>query len=97
MYNISRVKQKRALKMRKMCGLTSSCISGIFCFSLKHSVDSNDSVCGQCRPRSYSAQDDPGLHCTHMLLGVIRWCEGVVYLNYPGRRTDIGLQLGKAY
>ena len=31
-----------------------------------------------------------------ILLGVVRWCEGVVYLKSPGRPTDIGLQLGKA-
>ena len=29
-------------------------------------------------------------------LGVVRWCEGAVYLRSPGRPTDIGLQLGKA-
>ena len=29
-------------------------------------------------------------------LGVVGWCEGVVYLMSPGRPTDIGLQLGKA-
>ena len=28
-------------------------------------------------------------------LGVVGWCEGVVYLTSPGRPTDIGLQLGK--
>ena len=30
------------------------------------------------------------------VLGVVGWCEGVVYLMSPGRPTDIGLQLGKA-
>ena len=30
------------------------------------------------------------------LVGVVGWCEGVVYLTSPGRPTDIGLQLGKA-
>ena len=29
-------------------------------------------------------------------LGVVGWCEGVMYLMSPGRPTDIGLQLGKA-
>ena len=29
-------------------------------------------------------------------VGVVRWCEGVVYLTSPERPTDIGLQLGKA-
>ena len=29
-------------------------------------------------------------------LGVVGWCEGVVYLALSGRPTDIGLQLGKA-
>ena len=28
-----------------------------------------------------------------MLLGVVGWCEGVVYLTSPGRPTDTGLQL----
>ena len=35
----------------------------------------------------------------HMLsveVGVVGWCEGVLYLTSPGRPTDIGLQLGKA-
>ena len=31
-----------------------------------------------------------------LLLGVVGWCEGVVYLTSPGRPTDISLQLGKA-
>ena len=31
------------------------------------------------------------------LLGVVGWCEGVVYLTSPGRPTDIGLQLGRGY
>ena len=30
-------------------------------------------------------------------VGVVGWCEGVVHLISPGRPTDIGLQLGKAY
>ena len=30
------------------------------------------------------------------LLGVVGWCEGVVYLMSPGRPNDICLQLGKA-
>ena len=29
-------------------------------------------------------------------LGVVGWCEGVVYLSSPGHPTDIGLQFGKA-
>ena len=29
-------------------------------------------------------------------LGVVGWCEGVVYLALSGCPTDIGLQLGKA-
>ena len=29
-------------------------------------------------------------------VGVVGWCEGVLYLMSPGRPTDIGLQLGKA-
>ena len=29
-------------------------------------------------------------------LGVVGWCEGVMYLMSPGRPADIGLQLGKA-
>ena len=29
-------------------------------------------------------------------MGVVRWCEGVVYLTSPGCPTDTGLQLGKA-
>ena len=29
-------------------------------------------------------------------LGVVGWCEGVMYLVSPGRPTDIGLQFGKA-
>ena len=29
-------------------------------------------------------------------LGVVGWCDGVVYLSSPGRPTDIGLQFGKA-
>ena len=29
-------------------------------------------------------------------MGVVGWCEGVMYLMSPGRPTDIGLQLGKA-
>ena len=29
-------------------------------------------------------------------LGVVGWCEGVMYLVSPGCPTDIGLQLGKA-
>ena len=33
-------------------------------------------------------------HCS--LLGVVGWCEGVMYLMSPGRPADIGLQLGKA-
>ena len=32
-----------------------------------------------------------------VLVGVVWWCEGVMYLVSPGRPTDIGLQLGKAY
>ena len=31
-----------------------------------------------------------------MKKGVVRWCEGVMYLTSPGCPTDIGLQLGKA-
>ena len=31
-----------------------------------------------------------------LLLGVVGWCEGVMYLMSPGRPADIGLQLGKA-
>ena len=31
-----------------------------------------------------------------MLVGVVGWCEGAVYLTSLGRPTDIGLQLGKA-
>ena len=31
-----------------------------------------------------------------VVLGVVGWCEGAVYLTSPGRPTDIGLQLGKA-
>ena len=30
------------------------------------------------------------------VVGVVGWCEGVVYLTSPGRPTDIGLQSGKA-
>ena len=30
------------------------------------------------------------------LLFLLWWCEGVMYLVSQGRRTDIGLQLGKA-
>ena len=29
-------------------------------------------------------------------LGMVGWCEGVLYLRAPGRPIDIGLQLGKA-
>ena len=29
-------------------------------------------------------------------MGVVGWCEGVMYLVSPGRPTDIGLQLGRA-
>ena len=29
-------------------------------------------------------------------MGVVGWCEGVMYLMSPGRPADIGLQLGKA-
>ena len=29
-------------------------------------------------------------------LGVVGWCEGVMYLMSPGRPADTGLQLGKA-
>ena len=29
-------------------------------------------------------------------VGVVGWCEGVVYLASPGRPTDIGSQLGMA-
>ena len=32
----------------------------------------------------------------YSLSGVVRWCEGVMYLTSLGRPTDIGLQLGKA-
>ena len=32
----------------------------------------------------------------NLLVGVVGWCEGVMYLVSPGRPTDIGLQLGKA-
>ena len=35
-------------------------------------------------------------HCNTWIVGVVRWCEGVVYLMSQGRPTDIGLQLGKA-
>ena len=35
-------------------------------------------------------------HSLHHLLGVVGWCEGVVYLTSQGRPTDISLQLGKA-
>ena len=31
-----------------------------------------------------------------LVLGVVGWCEGAVYLTSLGRQTDIGLQLGKA-
>ena len=31
-----------------------------------------------------------------IILGVVGWCEGAVYLTSLGRPTDIGLQLGKA-
>ena len=31
-----------------------------------------------------------------VVIGVVGWCEGVVYLKSPGRPTDIGLQLGQA-
>ena len=31
-----------------------------------------------------------------IFLGVVGWCEDVVYLTSSGRPTDIGLQLGKA-
>ena len=31
-----------------------------------------------------------------IIVGVVGWCEGVMYLTSPGRPTDIGLQLGKA-
>ena len=33
--------------------------------------------------------------CT-MVMGVVGWCKGAVYLTSLGRPTDIGLQLGKA-
>ena len=36
------------------------------------------------------------LHISTILMGVVGWCEGAVYLTSPGRPTDIGLQLGKA-
>ena len=29
-------------------------------------------------------------------LGMVGWCEGVLYLTAPGRPIDIGLQFGKA-
>ena len=29
-------------------------------------------------------------------MGVVRWCEGVLYLMSPGRPAGIGLQLGRA-
>ena len=32
----------------------------------------------------------------HIKVGVVGWCEGVMYLVSPGRPADIGLQLGKA-
>ena len=47
-----------------------------------------------------NAAFDVGLHClptkSVSILGVVGWCEGVLYLTSPGRPTDIGLQLGKA-
>ena len=33
---------------------------------------------------------------SYVSLGVVGWCEGVMYLMSPGRPADIGLQLGKA-
>ena len=36
------------------------------------------------------------VHWSIIVTGVVRWCEGVMYLASPGRPTDIGLQLGKA-
>ena len=35
-------------------------------------------------------------HVFLMVVGVVGWCEGAVYLRSLGRPTDIGLQLGKA-
>ena len=32
-----------------------------------------------------------------MVLGVVGWGKGVVYLTSPGRPTDTGLQSGKAF
>ena len=34
--------------------------------------------------------------CLVCLIGVVRWCEGVMYLTSPGHPTDIGLQLHEA-
>ena len=39
---------------------------------------------------------DVFLICLKIYVGVVRWCEGVMYLTSPGRPTDTGLQLGKA-
>ena len=37
----------------------------------------------------------PWLSKMHPVKGVVRWCEGIVFLASPGHPTDIGLQLGK--
>ena len=41
---------------------------------------------------SYMCKSTDFMFC----VGVVGWCEGVMYLMSPGRPADIGLQLGKA-
>ena len=43
---------------------------------------------------AYYAEELKRLHKENV--GVVGWCESVVYLTLPGRLTDISLQLGKA-
>ena len=48
---------------------------------------------------SFTWEEDLGLvagYVESFCVGVVGWCEGVMYLMSPGRPADIGLQLGKA-
>ena len=85
--------------MHQMCGFTSSCIcanshSGI-CSPLKHSMVSNDSVCGQKRSWSdcVDAQADLGLRCPYIPKDT--FSHGAAQLNFylsNGNRSDSILQ-----